>query len=214
MEGERTGPVMGCGPDCRHTSRADRRDLFRSRAGNPAGRNQLPRVSELHRQVKGGHYDVGSNKFTVDHEDGTTVDLPYARILADVKAAKTPAAGPPGSRTVSGLSGYVRDRRTQRIHPLQYDETTTPNLAAMVLETESVIQNSQSFFEISKAFLEIIAVYAQVKMASAGMRPGWKAVPWQGAGGTSEARVEHHPRRAWRRENRHLRASGQPDRAC
>jgi hypothetical protein len=134
-------------------------------------------------KVKGGHYDVGSDNFTVDHEDGTTIDLPYGRILSDVQTAKTPGSGPPGSRTVSGLYGFVRNVRTQKIYPLQFNETTTPNLAAMVLETESVVQGSKAFFEISKAFLQIIAVYAQVKMASGGVRPGWKVVAGKGPSG-------------------------------
>ena|SRR5271165_2988838 len=123
-------------------------------------------------KVNGGHYDVGSDKFTVDHEDGTTVDLPYGRILSDVQTAKTPGSGPPGSRTVSGLYGFVRNLRTHKIYPLQYNETTTPNLAAMVLETESVVQGSKAFFEISKAFLQIIAVYEHHSLPS-----GLKAPP-------------------------------------
>ena len=134
-------------------------------------------------KVKGGHYDVDSNKFTVDHEDGSTVELPYKKILAEVKAAKAPGSGAPPPRTVSGLSGFLRDRATNKIHPLQYNEKTVPNLAAMVLETESVIQNADTFIEISKAFLEIVAVYAQVQGAAAGMRPKWKVSGAKGPAG-------------------------------
>ena len=134
-------------------------------------------------KVTGGHYDVGSDKFTVDHEDGTTVDLPYGTILSDVHTAKTSGSGPPGSRTVIGLYGFLRNVRTHKIYPLTYNENTTPNLAAMVLETESVVQGSKAFFEISKAFLNIIAVYAQVKAASSGVRPGWKVTAGKGPSG-------------------------------
>ena len=134
-------------------------------------------------KVKGAHFDVDSDKFTVDHEDGSTVELPYRQILGDVRTSKSRASGPAGSVTVGGLVGYLRDRKTQKIHPLQYNETTTPNLAAMVLETEEVIQNSKNLFEISKALLEIVAVYAQVNMASGGMRPKWKTVTAKGPAG-------------------------------
>jgi hypothetical protein len=83
----------------------------------------------------------------------------------------------------SAVYGFLRNVRTQKIYPLQYNENTTPNLAAMVLETESVVQGSKAFFEVSKAFLKIIAVYAQVQMASGGLRPGWKVVAEKGASG-------------------------------
>lgn len=134
-------------------------------------------------KVKRGRYDVGSSEFTVDHEDGTTVDLPYGKILSDVKASSAPGAGPPGSRTVGGLSGYLRDRRTQKIHPLVYNEQTTPNLAAMVLETDECVQNSQTLFHIANAVLEILAVYAAVKAASGGVRPNWRVAAAKGPAG-------------------------------
>lgn len=120
-------------------------------------------------RVTAGHYDVGTNRFVVDHEDGSTIELPYRTILAQVRGAQAKGSG------VIGLAGYQRDRATMKIHPLTYSERTTPNIAAMILETEEVAQNSERFFEISKAFLEIIKTMTQVRMASGGLRPGWKA---------------------------------------
>jgi hypothetical protein len=133
-------------------------------------------------RVVSGHYEIGSNVFNVEHEDGSKIDLDYNFVLSSVRSAKGGSSGP---RVISRLTGFMMNRKIQKIVPLQYTEETTPNIAAMVLETDEVVQNNEALTKIATSFLDIIKTYAAANTAMKGAKPMWKAVPRGGGGGAA-----------------------------
>jgi hypothetical protein len=127
-------------------------------------------------RVSAGHYDVATGKFTVDHEDGGTIELDYAAIL---KHIQQPNAG--------GVTMYVYYRNLQnyKIYPRLFDKNTAPNIVGMVLETEQARPSAEGLARLGRFLLELVKVRGSASAVGqvAGQVPAqaaeasWKVVP-------------------------------------
>ncbi|MBL8258956.1 MAG: hypothetical protein JNM60_03980 [Candidatus Competibacteraceae bacterium] len=127
-------------------------------------------------RVTARHYDVATGKFTVDHEDGSAVELDYAAI---VKHLQQPNAG--------GATMYVYYRNLQnyKIYPRLFDKNTAPSIAGMVLETEQARPSAEGLARLGRFLLDLVKVRSSASAVGrvAGQTPAqaaeatWKAVP-------------------------------------
>lgn len=127
-------------------------------------------------RVTAGHYDVATGKFTVDHEDGSTIELDYAAILKHIQ--------PPNPGGVT-LYVYYRHLQNFKIYPRLFDKNTAPNLVGMVLETEQARPSAEGLARLGRFLLELVKVRGSASAVgqAAGQVPApaaeatWKAVP-------------------------------------
>lgn len=127
-------------------------------------------------RVTAGHYDVATGKFTVDHEDGSTVELDYDAI---VKHIQQPNAG--------GATMYVYYRNLQnyKIYPRLFDKNTAPNIVSMVLETEQARPSAEGLARLGRFLLELVKVrgsasavgHVASKVPAQAAEATWKVVP-------------------------------------
>ncbi|MBK8183688.1 MAG: hypothetical protein IPK63_12710 [Candidatus Competibacteraceae bacterium] len=129
-------------------------------------------------RVTAGHYDVATGKFTVDHEDGSVIELDYAAIL---KHLQPPHAG--------GATMYVYYRNLQnyKIYPRLFDKNTAPNIASMVLETEQARPSAEGLARLGRILLELVKLRAsasavghvggQIPAPARAAESTWKVVP-------------------------------------
>lgn len=129
--------------------------------------------------VVAGHYDVATGKFTVDHANGTTIELDYHKILQDLQAPPSPTVQklpskvlsrlkkleergdfqwPVGQGTISvsgGVIVYYRDRRTNKIYPHVFDAHSAPNIVAMVREIETARGDAELLLQLGQLLLTV-----------------------------------------------------------
>lgn len=98
-------------------------------------------------RVKGGHYNVLTGEFTVDHEDGTTIKLNYKAIIGQVRMSK---GG--GER----MYVYVRDPVSNKILPKFFDLNSAPNIAAMISEIEEARPDAELIMGAVPLMLEAV----------------------------------------------------------
>jgi hypothetical protein len=134
-------------------------------------------------KVKAGHYDVTTGRFTVDHEDGSTIELDYRGLVSQVTGKSNGAVK---------MYVYIRNTRNGKIYPKFFDLNTTPNIAAMIIETEEARVDAEMFVQTVPFMFDLVSFSGFVKSAAAGLgnavkkglapkadAPGkvWKAVP-------------------------------------
>ncbi len=93
--------------------------------------------------VTAGRYQMGSNRFEVDHVDGSTIRLDYTCLQRQITQSPT------GYTTVIF---YYRDLSSGKIYPTVFNDSTTPNIAHMVRQVE---QRIQSFGRESAALIRV-----------------------------------------------------------
>ncbi|MBL8259376.1 MAG: hypothetical protein JNM60_06180 [Candidatus Competibacteraceae bacterium] len=127
-------------------------------------------------RVTAGHYDVATGKFTVDHEDGSVIELDYAAIVKHLQQPNV------GSAT---MYVYYRNLQNYKIYPRLLDKATAPNIASMVLETEQARPSAEGLARLGRFLLELVKVRSSASAVGhvAGQVPArsaeatWKAVP-------------------------------------
>jgi hypothetical protein len=82
--------------------------------------------------VIAGHYDIYSNRFTVDHRLGMEINLDYGKIADNLKR---------GSATIYV---YYRDRQSKIIFPRYIDGKSAPNIADLVRQTAEALPGAKA----------------------------------------------------------------------
>jgi hypothetical protein len=103
-------------------------------------------------RVTAGHYDVTTDTFIVDHEDGSVLELDYPSILSQVQGQGSGAAT---------MYVYFRNLRNNKIYPRIFDANTTPNLASMVLETQAALPGAKALGKISRFLIDLVIARGQ-----------------------------------------------------
>lgn len=119
-------------------------------------------------RVTAGHYDVASDVFTVDHEDGSTIELDYQSVLKNVQGK--------GSGIVT-VYVYYRNLQNNKIYPRIFDASTTPNIASMVLETEQALPGAKAFGQIKDLILNLILMRSELGKKKPEGRVPWRVKP-------------------------------------
>ncbi len=114
--------------------------------------------------VKVGHLDLISGKFTVEPADGgAEVEIDLNVFWA---AQRTPSSASSATPTVT-MYTYYRDLRTGRIYPNLMDKVSTPNLAAMAADAAAQAQDAILFRQAIDAGLTILA-FMQLSIGAMG----------------------------------------------
>lgn len=113
-------------------------------------------------RVKGGHYNVLTGEFTVDHEDGTTIKLNYKAIIGQVRMSKIGNLQLPSGEIKKGGGGermyvYVRDPIANKIMPKFFDFNSAPNIAAMISEIEDARPDAELIMGAVPLMLEAVS---------------------------------------------------------
>jgi hypothetical protein len=72
--------------------------------------------------VKAGHYDVFTGKFTVDHEDGSIIEIDYKTLVTQILQSQVSDG--------NSVYVYVRSKLNGKIYPKHFDVNSVPNIAA------------------------------------------------------------------------------------
>jgi hypothetical protein len=112
-------------------------------------------------RVKGGHYNVLTGEFTVDHEDGTTIKLNYKAIIGQVRGSKVGNLQLPSGEIKKGggserMYVYVRDPISNKILPKFFDFNSAPNIAAMISEIEEARPDAELIMGAVPLMLEAV----------------------------------------------------------
>ncbi len=127
--------------------------------------------------VVAAHYDVATGRLTLDHADGSTIELDYKKVLQDLQTLPSPSVeslppkvlsrlkqleesgdftwptGKEGSYAVGGPIVYYRDRRTNKIYPHVFDAQSAPNIVAMVREIEAARGDAELLLQLGQLLL-------------------------------------------------------------
>jgi hypothetical protein len=117
--------------------------------------------------VKSGEYDVPSGTFTINHNDGTRIELPFQQILKGIQGAKSP-----------GASFLVFVKRGCKIYPTLYTPQTAPNISAIVQDLVPAIGPAK---DLNAAILFITEHILPLSGAQMGPKPPrrWMVAPKQ-----------------------------------
>jgi hypothetical protein len=112
-------------------------------------------------RVKGGHYNVLTGEFTVDHEDGTTIKLNYKAIIGQVRGSKSGNLALPSGEVLKGggrerMYVYTRDPISNKILPKFFDFNSAPNIAAMITEIEEARPDAELIMGAVPLMLEAV----------------------------------------------------------
>lgn len=126
-------------------------------------------------RVKAGHYDVAADIFTVDHEDGSTIEIDYAAVLANLQGK--------GSGTIT-VYVYYRNLQNYKIYPRIFDATTAPNIASMVREIEAALPGAKAMGKVRDFLLNLV----QLRSDLPAKKPGtaWAVKPAKSAAAVRE----------------------------
>jgi len=130
-------------------------------------------------RVKAGHYDVANDIFTVDHEDGSTIEIDYASVLANLQGK--------GSGVVT-VYVYYRNLQNNKIYPRTLNETTAPNIAYMVKEIEAALPGAKGMNRIRDFILNLVQMRAELPAK----KPGGGGKAWAVKPGKSAAAVREY----------------------
>ncbi len=172
LTGRRVGHVM---VEARVAGEAKPRDFFQlaivpAAQPNP-GEELLAMGPEYARDpsyvdhVTAGHYSLQSGEFRVDHRDGSSIELDFARIQRDM--------GPSGG--AASIYVYYRNLADGKIYPRIFDRHTAPNITAMVEETAAAIPDAQLLQLAVEGIMRLVPVSGPGPGPS--KRGVWKTVP-------------------------------------
>ncbi|HVF91059.1 MAG TPA: hypothetical protein VNH22_13400 [Blastocatellia bacterium] len=146
--------------------------------------------------VKAGHYDVFTGKFTVDHEDGSTIEIDYRTLVIQLMQSRASAA--------NTIYVYVRNKQNGKIYPKIFDANSAPNITAMVMETEEARVDAELLVKTVPFMFDLISFNGFGKAGLGGLgratkggapspaelsrirRKVWKVVPRGSAAGTRD----------------------------
>lgn len=149
-------------------------------------------------RVKAGHYDVTTGKFTVDHEDGSTIELDYPTLVGQVLGKsfgnlKSPSGLDIKSSGSAKMYVYVRNSRNGKIYPKLFDLNSAPNIAAMIIETEEARVDAEMFVKTIPFMFDLVSFNGFGKAAVSGLSRATKS-----GGAISEAELARAQRKLWR----------------
>lgn len=112
-------------------------------------------------RVKGGHYNVLTGEFSVDHEDGTNIKMNYKELVRQILASKMGNLQMPSGEVLKGggrerMYVYVRDPIANKIMPKFFDLNSAPNIAAMIMEIEEARPDAELIMGSVPLMLEAV----------------------------------------------------------
>jgi hypothetical protein len=112
-------------------------------------------------RVKGGHYNVLTGEFSVDHEDGTNIKMNYKELVRQILASRMGNLQMPSGEILKGggrerMYVYVRDPVSNKIMPKFFDLNSAPNIAAMILEIEEARPDAELIMGTVPLMLEAV----------------------------------------------------------
>lgn len=134
--------------------------------------------------VKAGHYDVFTGKFTVDHEDGSTIEIDYKTLVTQILQGKSSGG--------ASMYVYVRNTRNGKIYPKFFDSNSVPNIAAMVMETEVARVDAELLVKTIPFMLDLVSFNGYGKAGLSGLSRATKG------GGPSAAEMSRIKRKVWK----------------
>jgi len=124
-------------------------------------------------RLRSARYDLRTSKLTVEHCDGSWIELDPARIQRDMNR--------PGVGSMT-LEAHARSAVDGKIYPRWFDRISAPNIAAIASEIARAVRESESLLRSGQEILRLVPVTGPV--------PGGREIAWTKAAPTARETAE------------------------